>query len=444
MKKIVATPFDRNRIPPKQSLFLMPLFWLYMMITLVGSKLKIHKVRMKGLKPPFLVLGTHHSLMDFMVSQAVFFPHRINYVSELEGFEMYGEWLYRKMGCLGTRKFITDFALIRNIQQVIKRKGILVQYPEARYANVGTSSELSPAVGKLAKLLDVPLVILNMRGNYLQSPIWNLAKRKDVYLEATVTQVFTQEELRKASVHEVNKKIAQFMQYDEYKWQWDSRMAITYPKRAEGLEKPLYQCPVCGTSFAMKGQDADLFCTACGASWHKDEYSRLERTDSTTTPYRDTSVDFAHIPNWYEWERAQVMHEIDSGSYFLDIKVHIESLPNAVNFIDCGTGRLCHKEDGCYLTFKDYGHETEETLFFASDTMYSIHTEYDYRNKGQCITLSTLDNTYFIFPLEDGFNATKIQFAVEYLYKKKTALKRHSSSKKIMEGKNDCNNNTKH
>ena len=46
--------------------------------------------------------------------------------------------------------------------------------------------------------------------------------------------------------------------------------------------------------------------------------------------------------------------------------------------------------------------------------MTSIHTEYDYRGKGPCVTLSTRSNTYFLFPLEDGFNATKIQFAVEY------------------------------
>ena len=56
-------------------------------------------------------------------------------------------------------------------------------------------------------------------------------------------------------------------------------------------------------------------------------------------------------------------------------------------------------------------------MFFSSSSMTSIHTEYDYRGKGQCVTLSTVDNTYFIYPLEEGFNATKIQFAVEYFYK---------------------------
>ena len=43
----------------------------------------------------------------------------------------------------------------------MERRGILVLYPEARYANVGTSSALPKSVGKLAKYLDVPLVTLN-------------------------------------------------------------------------------------------------------------------------------------------------------------------------------------------------------------------------------------------------------------------------------------------
>jgi hypothetical protein len=100
------------------------------------------------------------------------------------------------------------------------------------------------------------------------------------------------------------------------------------------------------------------------------------------------------------------------------MKVHIESLPNAVNFIDLGEGVLQHDENGFTLTFKDYGEKELKTLEFAPITMFSVHTEYNYRGKGPCITLSTLDNTYFIYPLENGFNATKIQFATEYLYEK--------------------------
>ena len=124
---------------------------------------------------------------------------------------------------------------------------------------------------------------------------------------------------------------------------------------------------------------------------------------------------FSHIPDWYEWQRECVKKEIDDGKYYFDGKVHIESLPNAVNFINLGTGRLVHNSSGYYLTFCDY-EKQEETLYFSSASMLSVHTEYDYRNSGQCITLSTLDNTYFIFPECDGFNATKFQFATEYFF----------------------------
>jgi DNA-directed RNA polymerase subunit RPC12/RpoP len=420
-KKIITTPFDRYMKPPKQNLFFMPIIWLYCWWVTKKAKLKINKVGMKGLKPPFLVLGSHHAFMDFFVTPLALFPYRANYISELEGFEAYGEWLYRQVGCLGTRKFVNDLALIKNIQRVIKRNGILVLYPEARYANVGTNSKLPESVGKLAKMLKVPVVVINMLGNYLQSPIWNLTMRKEVKLEATITQVFTREELGKATISEINEKLQEFLTYDEYSWQYETKQAITYEKRAEGLELVLYQCPVCKYEFKMASEGAELFCRQCGERWYMTEYGRMEHLSKNKQTKRlndemaDT-LDFAHIPNWYEWERKQVINEIDKGTYFLNIKVHIESLPNAVNFIDLGEGGLLHDKTGFYLTLKDYGEDEEKTLHFLPITMTSIHTEYNYRGKGQCVTLSTLDNTYFLFPRGEGFNATKIQFATEYLY----------------------------
>ena len=410
-KKIVTAPFDRHREPPKQNLFFMPIIWLCCWILTRSGRLKIRKERMEGLKPPFLVLGTHHAFMDFYITPLALFPHRANYVSELEGFENFGEWLYRQAGCLGTRKFVNDLSLVKNIKKVIDRGDILVLYPEARYANVGTSSAFPESVGKLAKFLDVPLVTIHMKGNYLQSPIWNLKKRAGVPLQTTITQLFTREELRAASAQDVNTKLQKALAYDEYKWQYDNRIRIDMERRAEGLELVLYQCPHCGAEFRMKTHGAALFCEACGARWHMTELGQLAATQKA-----EAADEFLHIPDWYEWQRAQVKSEIDSGQYRLDIIVKIESLPNAKNFIDLGAGRLVHSRDGFDLSFVEYGETTAKTLSFKASALFSIHTEYDYRGKGPCITLSTLDNTYFIFPLESGFNATKIQFATEHMY----------------------------
>ena len=397
-------PFDRMKEPPKQNLFFMPFIWLGCFLITRLAKLKIVKSDKRGIKPPYLVLGTHHSFTDFYVTPLALFPHRANYVSELEGFEYYGEWIYRQAGCLGTRKFIDDMGLIKNIKRVIDRGGILVLYPEARYANVGTSSKLPMSVAKLVKMLKVPVVTLNMKGNYLQSPIWNLKKRKEVRLHTDMTYALTAEDVKQMTVEEIYEKLSELLSYDEYQWQRDTKMKITYEKRAQGLHLPLYQCCNCKTEFRMNSKDDRIYCSCCGAGWSMDEYGTLKSEQSKEEIY---------IPDWYEWQRKNVHEQIEEGTYVLDMKVHVEALPNAKNFIDCGEGHLHHDQEGFRLTFMDYETKDERTLTVTSKSLFSIHTEYDYRGKGQCITLSTPDNTYFIYPLEDGFNATKIQFATE-------------------------------
>lgn len=402
-------PFDRYKVPPKQNLFLFPLMLLICRIITSRNKLKIDRHNMEGIKPPFLVLGTHHSFTDFYVTPLCLAPYRANYISELEGFENFGEWIYRQVGCLGTRKFISDNALVKNIKNVINRNGIMVIYPEARYANVGTPSELPLSVAKLVRFLKVPVVVVNMQGNYLLSPIWNLKERKSVKLHADVTKVISKEEAESLDIYEIHKRLTESLDYDEYKYQRDNNMIIADQFRAEGLHMPLYQCICCKKEFKMITSGAVIKCEACGAAFEMDELGTLHRLgEENKTLY---------IPDWYNWERQQVNEEIDSGRYILDTRVRVEALPNSFNFVDCGEGRLLHDKNGFDLTFYNYRTDKTETLHFAPKSTISIHTEYDYRGMGQCVTLSTYDDTFFIYPLEEGFNATKIQFATEYLAK---------------------------
>ena len=330
-----ATPFDRKKVPPKQSLLLTPIIWLYCFIVTRKGKLKITKTDTKGIKPPYIVLGTHHSFTDFYVTPLALFPHRANYISELEGFEWFGEWIYRKIGCLGTRKFVDDLWLIKNIKRVLDRKGILVLYPEARYANVGTFSGLPKSVAKMIKGFKVPVVVLNMQGNYLQSPIWNLKIRKEARLNTLMTYALTSDEVESMSVDEIHVKLSGLLEYDEYKYQRENNIHITSKFRAEGLEKPLYQCIDCGKEFKMSSDGTSLSCLSCGSTYNMDELGNLVGKDRTIT-----------IPEWYEWERSKVIEEIKNDKYCLDMKVRVDALPNSKNFIPCGEGHLRHDKNG--------------------------------------------------------------------------------------------------
>ena len=101
---------------------------------------------MKGLKPPYLLLCTHHAFIDFMVTTAAIFPHRANYVVAIDGF-IGREWLLRQVGGICKRKFTSDLTLVRQIERVIGNGDVLALYPEARYSLIGTTAVLPNSLG---------------------------------------------------------------------------------------------------------------------------------------------------------------------------------------------------------------------------------------------------------------------------------------------------------
>ncbi len=222
--------FDMQRKPIRQRQFLRPVTWLLSFPEVWKHKLRINRNRMEGIKPPFLLLCTHMAFIDFKVTTAALFPHRANYVVAIDGF-LKREWLLRNAGGICKRKFTNDLQLVRHIREVLTvNKDILALYPEARYSLVGTTAILPDSLGKMAKLLGVPVVMLNMHGHYLKSPLWNLKSRGN-RIEADLTLLFTAEELKQTKTSEVNKVIRKAFEYDEYAWQKENKIKIDYPKR---------------------------------------------------------------------------------------------------------------------------------------------------------------------------------------------------------------------
>ena len=210
--------FDMQRPPMRQHL--MPVAWLLAAGTLIPHKNKLTKINMEGVKPPYLLLCNHNAFMDFSVATRAMFPHRANYVVAIDGF-LKREWLLRLIGCICKRKFTRDVTLVRQLKRVVDRGDIAVLYPEARYSLCGTTAVLPESLGKLCKLLKVPVVTLMCHGHHVNSPFWNLHDRGVKPTEAEMTCLFTKEALEKASVAEVNEAIEKAFQYDDFAWQKD-------------------------------------------------------------------------------------------------------------------------------------------------------------------------------------------------------------------------------
>jgi len=394
----------------------MHLRWLIGMLvtpSLIKHRAKLTRVNMEGIKPPYLLLCNHNAFFDFMVATKATFPRRVSYVVAIDGF-IGMEWLMRIIGCICTRKFTSDMNLVRQVSRVIKNGDIAAIYPEARYSLCGTKAVLPQSIGKLAKLLKVPVVTLICHGHHVNSPFWNTGDRGVKPTEATMTCIATAEQVASMTAAELNQLIDDSFHYDDFRWQKENNIRIRYRKRAEGLHKVLYQCPNCRTEYRMTSKKTILRCEECGKEWEMTELGELRALSGET--------EFSHIPDWYEWERANVRAEVERGEYRFESKVRVDSLPNSHGYINLGMGHLVHDEKGFRLTGNYKGEDYEVSI--PVPQIYSCHIEYEYKGKGDCVDLNTTNDTYYIYPKECDFAVTKIALATEELYERYWAQKK--------------------
>lgn len=398
--------FDMTRKPYRQKNILRPIAWLGCLPAMWKHRVKITRTGMDGLKGPYILLCNHNAFLDYMVSTIAIFPRRFNSVGAISGF-VHREWLMRHAGCICKRKFTTDLVLVRQIQRVIQNGDVLVLFPEARYSLCGTAAVLPDSLGKMMKLFQVPVVLLLMHGHHLNCPFWNHRQRNVKGLEAELTQLITAEEVKALSVEQINDRIREAFQYDDFAWQLQRGVKISVPYRAEGLHKVLYQCPACHTEYRMASENDRLYCRHCGKQWRMDELGRLCALEGET--------EFSHVPGWYEWERAQVRSEVHAGTYGITCEAHVMSLPNSKGYIPLGNATLIHNMQGFTLSGCYEGTPYEE--HWAAENLYSCHIEYNYLRKyGDCVDLNTLRDSYYVYPHGEDFSVTKFALATEELY----------------------------
>ena len=374
--------------------------------------LSLKKTDMEKVQGPYLLLVTHSSMVDFNIMLKATHPHKVNNVMTLEGFNTYTEPLMRSLGVLGTRKFITDMHLIKNIKYCLDRLGnIFVLFPEARYSLDGCTSYLPDSVGKLIKLLKVPVVVLRIHGNFVTCPQWNKINKK-TYVEAEMFPVLMPEDAKKMTAEEVNKAVREAFAYDDFKWQEEKQLKIDHPKRANGLHALLYKCPSCHTEYEMDSEGTELWCKHCGKRWTMDEYGKLHAQNGET--------EFSHIPDWSNWERQCVREEIENGTYYFEDTVRVETLPGSLKFYKQGKGKLIQTPTETILECNYYG--KEYMLVRTAKSMESMHIEYDYLGRGDCVDISIPDDSFWCY-LSKRDAITKISFATEEMHKFATGKK---------------------
>ena len=206
------------------------------------------------------------------------------------------------------------------------------------------------------------------------------------------------------SVAELDSVIDRAFTFDGFAWQYENKIEINEPFRADGLNRILFKCANCLEEGKMIGKGTTVKCTHCGKEYELDKYGKLHAVSGDT--------EFEHIPDWYKWERECVKKEIVDGTYLLDIDVEIGVLVDYKGLYMVGSGHLTHDKSGFKLVSDDGKIEyTQKPL-----VSHGLNSDYYWYEIGDIISFGNRDTLFYCFPKGDIDVVAKTRIAAEEMY----------------------------
>lgn len=406
-ENVLALPPAAHIRPVRQNLLIRFLLKALSAGELKSVHFRCNKIGMEKLEPgqPCLVLMNHSSFIDLKIVSTLLYPYPFNIVCTSDGF-VGKSWLMRLIGCIPTKKFITDITLVRDMIYTVRElKSSIVMYPEASYSFDGTATPLPDSIGKCLKLLKVPVVMIRTYGAFLRDPLYNGLRLRKVDVSADMEYLLSPEEIAQKTPEQLNEILAEKFSFDHFRWQQENRIKIAEPFRADGLNRVLYKCPNCQTEGRMTGSGTKLICGHCQKVYELTEYGFLQAEHGET--------ELSHIPDWYRWERECVKKELADGTYCLDLPVDIYMMVNTTCIYKVGEGRLVHTKAGFHLT----GCGGKLDYVQKPQASYSLYSDFYWYEIGDVICIGNEKAQYYCFPKDCGDIVAKARLAAEELYK---------------------------
>ncbi len=408
-EEVIALPKKKHKKPIRPNMFFRTLMKTVAQPDLWATHFTYNKIGMEklGKKEPALFLMNHTSFIDLEIAAHILYPRPFNVVCTSDGF-VGKHWLMRQIGCIPTNKFTSDLHLIRDMSYAVKTlKSSVVMYPEAGYSLDGTTTTLPETLGGFLKLLGVPVVMIRTYGAFSRNPLYNNLHRRKVDVSADVEYLLSPEEIKEKSPAELNEILQKAFALDYWRWQQENGVLVTEDFRAEGMNRLLYKCPYCQAEGQMTAQGITLKCEACGVSHTLTEEGFLKAEGVETK--------FAHIPDWFAWERDEVRKELMAGEYKLDIPVDICMMVDAKHVFSVGKGNLTHTDEGFHLVGCDGKLDYKQSPVAS----YSVNSDFYWYEIGDIVCIGDSKTLYYCFPDKDTDIVAKTRLAAEELYKLK-------------------------
>ena len=416
---VLAKPRAKHKRPIKPNMFFRTLMRIVASFDLKKTNFKFEKIGMErlGKGKNALYLMNHSSFIDLEIVARMLFPKPFNIVTTSDAF-VGKDYLLRHIGCIPTKKFVSDPTLVRDTIFAAKKLGSnVVMFPEAGYSFDGCATTIPETIAKFIKVLGIPLVMITTYGAFLRDPLYNNIQVRDVDVSAKMEYVLSAEEINEKSLDEINEIVAKLFSFDNFRWQEENGVKVDAPFRADYLNRVLYKCPDCYSEEGMSGRGTVISCRLCGCKHTLNEYGRLVASDGK--PF------FDFVSDWHKWERERVREEVISGKYSLDVPVEIMMAVDHKRIYRVGEGRLTHSIDGFRLT------DTTGKIDYTQKPLssHSINADFNWYELGDIICVGNHDALYYCLPKTEKDVACKTRLAAEEIYKILSEKKLASESK---------------
>lgn len=359
-----------------------------------------------GKNEPCLILMNHSSFTDLFIIATIFSDRQYHIVCTNDGF-VGKESLMRRIGCIPTKKFITDTTLVKDMKYSFETlKSSVVMYPEASYSFDGTETPLPKSLAKCLRLLKVPVVMVKTEGAFLRDPLYNNLQKRNVKVSATVKYILSAEDVVKKDADEIHKILCDEFKYDHFKTQFEKGIIVNEKFRADGLHRVLYKCPHCKSEENMIGKGINIYCRNCHKKYTLEENGKLSTQKG--------KLEFEYVTDWYAWEREEVRKELENETYKMDFPVDIKMFVDMKCIYSVGEGRLIHDKEGFTLT----GCDGKIDFKVENKTSYSLYADYFWYEIGDVISIGDSKKQFYCFPKESNkVYVAKARLATEEAYK---------------------------
>ena len=411
---VIALPHAKRFIPKKPDVFFRSLLKLVSLPDLLATHFECKEIGMEqlGKREPCLFLMNHSSFIDLEIAASILYPRPFNIVATTDSF-VGKSWLMRQIGCIPTKKFVSDIGLIRDMKYTLEKlHSSVVMYPEASYSFDGTATVLPESLGGCLKLLGVPVVMIRTYGAFTRDPLYNGLQRRKIKVSAEMKYLLSPEQIEQSSAEELNEILKREFTIDNFAWQKENEVRIKETFRADYLDRALYKCPHCKTEGEMLGKGITLRCNECGTEYEMDELGSLKANNADSA--------FTHIPDWYAWQRECVREEIERGEYKLETPVRILMGVDTKHIYDVGEGVLTHSTEGFHLV----GCDGELDYTQKVQASYSLYSDFNWYEVGDVICIGNSKALYYCLPQDESVSVAKVRIAAEELYKLKKNSKK--------------------